>query len=65
MAEDLKGRVPVDGFRDLGLGKGEAPLRVRLRRREEEEENGGGRVGLREMWEGGQRKREERGKVDV
>ena len=67
MAEDLKGRVPTDGFRDLGLGKAEAPLRVRLRRREEEEEeeNGGGRVGLRELWEGGQRKRQERREVDV
>jgi hypothetical protein len=64
MAEDLKGRVPVDGFRDLGLGKGEAPLRDRLKRREEEEK-GGGRVSLRQMWEVGQRKREKSGEVNV
>ena len=64
MAEDLKGRVPVDGFRDLGLGKGESPLRDRLKRREEEE-NGGGRVTLRQMWEVGQKKRETSGEVDA
>ena len=64
MAEDLKGRVPVDGLRDLGLAKGEAPLRVRLRRKEEEEEgHKQGWGSLRELWEEGKRRREQRGEV--
>ncbi|KAL2042183.1 hypothetical protein N7G274_005371 [Stereocaulon virgatum] len=64
MADDLKGRVPVAGFRDLRLGKGESPLRDRLKRREEEG-NGEGRVTLRQMWEVGQRKREKSAEINL
>ena len=56
MADDLQGRVPVEGFREFDTGKGERALRVRLMRREREE---GKRVALREMWERGREARGE------
>lgn len=60
MAEDLKGRVPLEGMRDCDLGKPEKVLRVRLKRWEREWEDGGkGSVGLREIWERGQKARGE------
>ena len=62
MAEDLKGRVPVEGMRDCELGRPERVLRVRLKRWERERENGGkGQGGLREIWERGQKARNEAG----
>ncbi len=62
MAADLKGRVPVDGMRDCELGRAERVMRVRLRRWEREKEDGGKRwVGLREVWEKGQKARGEVG----
>jgi len=79
MADDLMGRVPVEGFRDCDLAKGETPLRVRLRRREREErgqgdeggdggELGGRRKGLRELWEEGRMMRDgsqEEGRIEA
>ena len=60
MAADLKGRVPLEGMRDCDLGKPEKVLRVRLKRWEKEREDGGkGSVGLREIWEKGQKARSE------
>lgn len=60
MADDLKGRVPVEGMRDCELGRPERVLRVRLERWEKERENGGkGRGGLREIWERGQKARDD------
>jgi hypothetical protein len=56
MADDLQGRVPVDGFRDCQLGRGETPLRVRLRRRERED-------GGNEALEGGPRRRKRLGEL--
>ncbi len=56
MADDLQGRVPVDGFRDCQLGRGETPLRVRLRRRERED-------GGNEALEGGARRRKRLGEL--
>ena len=62
MAADLKGRVPLDGMRDCDLGKPEKVMRVRLKRWERERENGEkGRGGLREIWERGQKARNEAG----
>lgn len=62
MAEDLEARVPVRAMMDCQWGKGEMPLRVRLRRREEElwERERGGRRGLMGVWEEGERERERR-----
>ena len=58
MAADLKGRVPLEGMRDCDLGKPEKAMRVRLKRWEREREGGGrGSVGLREIWERGQKAR--------
>lgn len=58
MAADLKGRVPLEGMRDCDLGKPEKVMRVRLKRWEREREDGGkGSVGLREIWERGQKAR--------
>ena len=64
MAADLKGRVPLEGMRDCDLGKPEKVLRFRLkmweRERERERADGGrGSVGLREIWERGQKARGE------
>ena len=62
MAADLKGRVPVEGMRDCELGRAERVLRTRLRRWEREREGSGkGWVGLREVWERGQKARDEVG----
>ncbi len=63
MADDLKGRVPVEGMRDCELGRPERVLRVRLKRWEREKEDAGkGRGGLREIWERGQKAKGEAGK---
>ena len=63
MADDLKGRVPVEGMRDCDLGRPERVLRVRMKRWEKEKEDGGkGRLGLRGIWERGQKARGEAGK---
>ena len=63
MADDLKGRVPVEGMRDCELGRPERVLRVRLERWEKERENGGKGSGvLREIWERGQKARAEAGR---
>lgn len=60
MAADLKGRVPLEGMRDCDLGRPERVLRARLKRWEREREGGGkGSVGLREIWERGQKARGE------
>ena len=60
MAADLKGRAPLEGMRDCDLGKPEKVLRVRLNRWEREREDGGtGSMGLREIWERGQKARGE------
>ncbi|KAK4697547.1 hypothetical protein P7C71_g546, partial [Lecanoromycetidae sp. Uapishka_2] len=79
MADDLMGRVPVEGFRDCDLSKGETPMRVRLRRREKEQQDeregkfggeGSGRrkrLRLRDLWEDGRVMREElaKGRADL
>lgn len=61
MAEDLEARVPARAMMDCQWGKGEMPLRVRLRRREEElwERERRGRRGLMGVWEEGERVRRE------
>ena len=58
MAEDLKGRVPLEGMRDCDLGKPEKVLRFRLKRWEREHGRKGS-VGLRAMWERGRKARGE------
>ena len=60
MAADLKGRVPLEGMRDCDLAKPEKVLRVRMKRWEREREKGEqGSVGLKEIWERGQKARGE------
>ena len=58
MGDDLRERVPVPGMADCQLEMPEAPLRVRMKRmkKEEEEEEEVG-VGLRRLWEEGERER--------
>ncbi len=56
MGDDLRDRVPVAGMADCQLGKGEVPLRVRIKRRQEEDKNGW--MSLRSLWEEGERERE-------
>ena len=64
MADDLLGRVPVDGFRDCDLGKSETPLRIRNRTKAREEEVK--KKSLREIWEEGRARREATiGEVEV
>ncbi|KAL8939982.1 MAG: hypothetical protein Q9216_003059 [Gyalolechia sp. 2 TL-2023] len=55
MAEDLKGRVPMDGLLDCSLNKPEVPLRVRLRRKEKARTP----ISLMELWRRGKRDRGE------
>ncbi|KAL8944118.1 MAG: hypothetical protein Q9211_000709 [Gyalolechia sp. 1 TL-2023] len=55
MAEDLKGRVPMDGLLDCSLNKPEVPLRVRLRRKETTRSP----ISLMELWQRGRRDRGE------
>ena len=62
MADDLKMRVPVLGMADCQLHKGEAPLRKRIKMREN---IANGRKTLKELWEEGQRDRENRASEDT
>ncbi|KAL8680294.1 MAG: hypothetical protein Q9186_003476 [Xanthomendoza sp. 1 TL-2023] len=55
MAEDLKDRVPVEGFLDCSLNKRDVPLRIRLKRKEQNRSP----ISLRELWETGKRERGE------
>ncbi|KAI4199450.1 MAG: hypothetical protein LQ348_001889 [Seirophora lacunosa] len=55
MAEDLKGRVPLEGHRDCSLNKPDVPLRIRLRRKEKMKPQ----LSLMELWEKGKRERGE------
>ncbi|KAI4169051.1 MAG: hypothetical protein LQ343_005984 [Gyalolechia ehrenbergii] len=55
MAEDLKGRVPMDGLLDCNLNKPEVPLRFRLRRKETARSPSS----LMELWQRGRRDRGE------
>lgn len=55
MAEDLKGRVPLEGLLDCSLTKPDVPLRVRLRRKETARSP----ISLMDLWEKGRRKRGE------
>lgn len=78
MADDLQGRVPVEGFRDCNLAKGETPMRMRLRRREKEQQEerereasersgaqlSGRRKGLRALWEEGRAMRGNHGEEE-
>lgn len=56
MAEDLKGRVPLEGYLDCSLKKPDVPLRIRLRRQEAAMPH----VSLMELWEKGKKERGER-----
>ena len=59
MGDDLRERVPVTAMADCQLGKGEVPLRIRLKRRQEhEEDKRGWNMSLRSLWEEGERARE-------
>ena len=58
MADDLQRRVPVIGMADCQIGKGEVPLRIRLKRQEEEEKENRW-VSLKSLWEEGERQREQ------
>ncbi|KAL8907202.1 MAG: hypothetical protein Q9171_005954 [Xanthocarpia ochracea] len=55
MAEDLKGRVPLEGFLDFNWNKGDVPLRIRLERKERNRSQ----TSLKELWETGKRERGE------
>ena len=55
MAEDLKGRVPLEGFLDFNWDKGDVPLRIRLERKERNRSQ----TSLKELWETGKRERGE------
>ncbi|KAL8800894.1 MAG: hypothetical protein Q9200_007110, partial [Gallowayella weberi] len=55
MAEDLKDRVPLEGFLDCSLNKRDVPLRIRLKRKEQNRYQ----MSLRELWETGKRERGE------
>ena len=59
MAEDLESRVPLKGMADCKLGKEEVPLRIRQRRKERDAERAW--VGLKGLWEMGQREKERLG----
>ncbi|KAL8673796.1 MAG: hypothetical protein Q9168_001808 [Polycauliona sp. 1 TL-2023] len=56
MAEDLKDRVPLEGFLDCNLQKGDVPLRIRLKKKESNRS----RASLKELWETGKLERGER-----
>ncbi|KAL8808225.1 MAG: hypothetical protein Q9182_000289 [Xanthomendoza sp. 2 TL-2023] len=55
MAEDLKDRVPLEGFLDCSLNKRDVPLRIRLKRKEQHRPQ----KSLRQLWETGKRERGE------
>ncbi|KAL8731956.1 MAG: hypothetical protein Q9166_003088 [cf. Caloplaca sp. 2 TL-2023] len=55
MAEDLRGRVPLEGLLDCSLKKGDVPLRIRLKRKERNRSQ----ISLRELWETGKKERGE------
>ncbi|KAL8850613.1 MAG: hypothetical protein Q9221_004483 [Calogaya cf. arnoldii] len=55
MAEDLKDRVPLEGFLDCDLNKRDVPLRIRLKRKEQNRSQ----VSLKELWETGKIERGE------
>lgn len=55
MAEDLKDRVPLEGFLDCDLNKGDLPLRIRLKKKERNRSQ----VSLKELWETGKIERGE------
>lgn len=55
MAEDLKGRAPLEGHLDCSLNKSDVPLRIRLRRKETAKPQ----VSLMELWGKGKRDREQ------
>lgn len=57
MAEDLEGRVPLEGMVDCAINKPEVPLWVRDMRRDKNEKVGMG--SLRKIWEEGRRSRGE------
>lgn len=57
MAEDLEGRVPLEGMVDCAINKPEVPLWVRDMRRDKNEKAGMG--SLRRIWEEGRRRRGE------
>lgn len=57
MAEDLEGRVPLEGMVDCAINRPEVPLWVRDMRRDKSEKVGMG--GLRKLWEEGRRIRGE------
>lgn len=57
MAEDLEGRVPLEGMVDCAINKPEVPLWVRDMRRDKNEKVGMG--SLRKIWEEGRRRRGE------
>lgn len=57
MAEDLEGRVPLEGMVDCAINKPEVPLWVRDMRRDKNEKVGMG--SLRKIWEEGRRTRGE------
>ncbi|KAA6415538.1 MAG: hypothetical protein FRX48_00254 [Lasallia pustulata] len=59
MAEDLESRVPLKGMADCKLGKEEVPLRIRQRRKERDAERAW--VGLKGLWEMGQREKQRLG----
>ncbi|CAO1605444.1 hypothetical protein XANCAGTX0491_008962 [Xanthoria calcicola] len=55
MAEDLKDRVPLEGFLDCDLNKGDVPLRIRLKKKERNRS----KASLKELWETGKMERGE------
>lgn len=55
MAEDLKGRVPLEGYLDCSLNKGDVPLRIRLKKKEQTRSH----ISLKELWKAGKRERGE------
>lgn len=57
MAEDLEGRVPLEGMVDCAINRPEVPLWVRDMRRDKHEKVGMG--SLRKIWEEGRRRRGE------
>lgn len=59
MAEDLESRVPLKGLADCKLGKEEVPLRIRQKRTEKNAEREW--VGLKGLWEMGQREKQRLG----
>lgn len=58
MAEDLEGRVPLEGMVDCQIRKEEVPSRIMARWREKAEQK---KVTLRELWEEGKTERMENG----